>query len=107
MTSASPPIVDGHAHALPDEAIRAFAPRSSSARTSPMAVREPSVSLDEVEKLGWGVAPWVKVDDADELQHSPKKARVPIVQPPSDGQLGRFFSFLDPDGYQITVHGSR
>jgi predicted enzyme related to lactoylglutathione lyase len=30
---------------------------------------------------------------------------VPIVQPPQPGPFGRMFSFVDPDGYTITVHG--
>ncbi len=31
---------------------------------------------------------------------------VPIVQQPFDGPFGRTFSFVDPDGYTITVHGA-
>lgn len=33
----------------------------------PFAVREPTVDLDAVDQLGWGVALWLKADDADAL----------------------------------------
>jgi hypothetical protein len=31
----------------------------------PFAVREPAVDLDAVDRLGWGMALWLKTDDAD------------------------------------------
>ena len=45
-------------------------------RTEPVsfAVREPVVDLDEVERLGWGVALWLKCDDAGELHDSLEEA---------------------------------
>lgn len=70
----------------------------------PFAVREPVVDLDAVERLGWGVALWIKCDDAQELRDSLKEAGVPIAQEPFDGPFGRTFTFVDPDGYAITVH---
>lgn len=70
----------------------------------PFAVREPTVDLDEVERLGWGVALWINCDDAQELYESLIVHNVRIAQKPFDGPFGRTFSFVDPDGYTITLH---
>ncbi len=72
----------------------------------PFAIREPAVNLDEVTHLGWGVALWLKSDHAEALCASLEAHGVPIVQRPFDGPFGRTFSFVDPDGYTITVHGA-
>jgi predicted enzyme related to lactoylglutathione lyase len=70
----------------------------------PFAVREPAVDLDVVERLGWGVALWLRCDDAQKLYDSLHASRVEIAQEPFDGPFGRTFSFVDPDGYVVTVH---
>ena len=70
----------------------------------PFAVREPTVDLDAVESLGWGVALWLRADDAQKLHDSLSGSGVKIVHEPFDGPFGRTFSFLDPDGYVVTVH---
>jgi predicted enzyme related to lactoylglutathione lyase len=70
----------------------------------PFAVREPSVDLDAVEMLGWGISLWFRCDDAQELHESLVAAGFRIVQEPFDGPFGRTFSFTDPDGYAVTVH---
>lgn len=70
----------------------------------PFAVREPAVDLDAVERLGWGVALWLKCDDAQGLHDALVEAGVPMAQEPFDGPFGRTFSFVDPDGYAVTVH---
>lgn len=71
----------------------------------PFAVREPTVDLDAVERLGWGVALWLKVDDAQELHDRLSEAGTSIAVAPFDGPFGRTFAFLDPDGYTVTAHG--
>ncbi len=71
----------------------------------PFAVREPAVDLDAVERLGWGVALWMRCDDAQALHDSLEGAGVEIAQVPFDGPFGRTFAFVDPDGYAVTVHG--
>lgn len=73
----------------------------------PFAIREPAVNLDEVKRLGWGVALWLQCDHADELCSSLRDSGVTIAQQLFDGPFGRTFSFVDPDGYTITVHGAR
>ncbi len=70
----------------------------------PFAVRRPLVDLDAVERVGWGVALWMGCDDAQALYGSLKEAGVRIAQEPFDGPFGRTFTFLDPDGYAVTVH---
>ena len=75
-------------------------------RTEPVrfAVREPVVDLDAVERLGWGVALWLGCDDARALRDSLGEAGVVIAEELFDGPFGRTFSFVDPDGYLVTVH---
>ena len=68
------------------------------------AVREPAVDLDAVERLGWGVALWMRCDDAQALHDSLEGAGVEIAQEPFDGPFGRTFSLVDPDGYVVTAH---
>lgn len=70
----------------------------------PFAVRTPDVDLDAVDKLGWGVALWLRTDDSDALHKTLVENDVPIVTEPFDGPFGRTFAFRDPDGYTLTVH---
>lgn len=70
----------------------------------PFAVREPTVDLDAVDRLGWGVALWIKCEDARELYESLVSDSVRIAQEPFDGPFRCTFAFVDPDGYTITVH---
>jgi len=52
------------------------------------------------------VALWLKSDHAEALCASLEAHGVPIAQRLFDGPFGRTFSFVDPDGYTITVHGA-
>ena len=69
------------------------------------ALRDPLVDLDAVEHLGWGVALWLKAENPQELHDTLVEAGVPIVVEPFDGPFGRTFTFVDPDGYCVTIHG--
>ena len=71
----------------------------------PFAVREPVVDLDAADRLGLGVALWLKADDIDRLHDDLARHGVTIVTAPFDGPFGRTFAFADPDGYVITMHG--
>lgn len=71
----------------------------------PFAVRTAQADLDGAAQVGVGVALWMKCDDADALVASLESNGVTIVQAPFDGPFGRTFSFVDRDGYTITVHG--
>jgi predicted enzyme related to lactoylglutathione lyase len=77
-------------------------------KTTPIAfaIREPLVDLDEVKKLGWGVSPWFSVTNIDELREKLEASNVSILGATQPGPFGRFFTFIDPDGYTITVHQS-
>jgi catechol 2,3-dioxygenase-like lactoylglutathione lyase family enzyme len=73
--------------------------------TITFAIREPLVDLDAVERLGWGVAIWLKADDPQDLHDAMVVAGVPILVAPFDGPFGLTFTFADPDGYVVTIHG--
>lgn len=72
----------------------------------PFAVREPlpGVDLTDVSRPGLGVALWLLADDAQALHDRLAAAGVPITAPPVDGPFGRAFTFIDPDGYAVTIH---
>ena len=70
----------------------------------PFAVREPALDLKAVERLGWGVALWLKADDPQALHDRLVVAGVRVVTEPFDGPFGRTFVFADSDGYFITIH---
>src|SRR4029453_12426333 len=76
--------------------------------TSPIAfaVREtlPGVDLDSTAQPGIGVGLWLHHPNAAELHASVVKAGAAVVQEPFDGPFGTTFTFLDPEGYAITVH---
>ncbi len=78
--------------------------------TTPIAfaVREPlpGVDLDAPgARAGFGVALWLASDDPQALHDSLLAAGVTIVVPPFDSPFGRTFTFVDPDGYAVTIHG--
>lgn len=70
------------------------------------AVREPlpGVDLDAARQPGVGVALWLHTQDAQALHDALVAAGVPIPVAPFDSPFGRTFTFIDLDGYHITVH---
>ena len=73
----------------------------------PFAVREPlpGVDLDAASpRPGVGVALWLATDDLEGLQASLESAGATIVGQPAPTPFGLALTFLDPDGYAITVH---
>ncbi len=60
---------------------------------------------EAVERLGWGVAIWLKADNPQDLHDAMVLAGVPILVAPFDGPFGLTFTFADPDGYAVTIHG--
>ena len=76
--------------------------------TTPIAfaIREPTTGFDPAataEPSG-GVALWFHAPDAQEIHDRLVAADVPIVSAPVDSPFGRTFTFVDPDGYRITLH---
>ena len=76
--------------------------------TSPIAfaVRDaaPGVDLDSIAQPGLGVALWMHDPDVSALHTAVVAAGAKVAQEPFDGPFGKTFTFLDPDGYAITVH---
>ena len=70
----------------------------------PFAIRERAIDLEAGERLGWGVALWLKADDPQALHDRLVDAGVRVVTEPFDGPFGRTFVFADPDGYAVTIH---
>ena len=73
----------------------------------PFALRErlPSVDLD-AGPAGLGAALWMLADDSAALHESLVAHDVTIASAPLDGPFGLTFSFVDPDGYIVTVHNN-
>jgi predicted enzyme related to lactoylglutathione lyase len=71
----------------------------------PFAVRDALADLDAVDKLGWGVALWLKAEDVEKIHGDLAEQGVRIVTEPFDGPFGRTFAFADLDGYVVTLHG--
>ena len=70
------------------------------------AVREavPGVDLEAVAQPGLGVVLWLHDPEAGALHQSMARAGVRIIQEPFDGPFGTTFTFLDSEGYAVTVH---
>ncbi|OWA35372.1 glyoxalase [Saccharibacillus sp. O16] len=64
----------------------------------------PGVELTSTAQPGLGIALWMYAPDAQEIHDKLNKAGVEIIAPPIDGPFGRTFTFVDPDGYRITLH---
>ena len=79
--------------------------------TSPIAfaVREtvPGVDLDAVTQPGAGVVLWLHSNDPEELHRSLAESGTPILRGLEPSPFGLNFTFQDPDGYAVTVHGNR
>ncbi|ROS51343.1 VOC family protein [Frigoribacterium sp. PhB24] len=63
----------------------------------------PGVDLDAAP-LGRGVGLWLLAPDAQAIHDALLAAGVEIATAPVDGPFGRTFTFVDPDGYQVTLH---
>ncbi|GAB2573056.1 VOC family protein [Microlunatus antarcticus] len=69
------------------------------------AVRDalPGVDLDAAP-LGRGVGLWLHAAEAQAVHDALVADGVEIAVEPFDGPFGRTFTFVDPDGYLITLH---
>jgi len=69
------------------------------------AVRGPLPGVDlEAGPLGVGVGVWMHAPEAQAIHDAMVEAGVEISSSPIDGPFGRTFTFVDPDGYLITLH---
>lgn len=62
------------------------------------------VDLDSLPQPGLGTAIWMHAADAQTIHDDLVAAGVEIATAPFDGPFGRTFTFVDPDGYRITLH---
>lgn len=75
--------------------------------TSPavFAVRPPLPGVDlDAGPLGHGIGVWMHADDTMAIHDAMVADGVTVAAAPIDGPFGSTFTFLDPDGYAITLH---
>ncbi|QRY39657.1 VOC family protein [Microbacterium hominis] len=53
---------------------------------------------------GAGIALWLHATNVQQIHDALVAAGHEIVAAPIDGPFGRTFTFVDPDGYRITLH---
>ncbi|WP_251044075.1 VOC family protein [Arthrobacter sp. ISL-48] len=72
----------------------------------PFAVRDavPGIDLDSTPRPGLGMGLWFHDPDTAGLHTAVVRAGAQVVQEPFEGPFGTTFTFLDPEGYAITVH---
>jgi len=64
----------------------------------------PGFDLEAMPRPVRAPALWFKASSSQVIHDALVRAGVTIVRPPSDGRFGRQFTFLDPDGYAITIY---
>jgi catechol 2,3-dioxygenase-like lactoylglutathione lyase family enzyme len=72
----------------------------------PFAVMQPPPGVD-LESLPHPVrvpSVWFKASNSQAVHDALVEAGVTILRPPSDGRFGRQFTFVDLDGYAITMY---
>ncbi len=72
----------------------------------PFAVRQapPGVNLDAIPRPITTPAIWFKASNSQVVHDALVAQGITILRPPSDGRFGRQFTFVDPDGYAITIY---
>jgi catechol 2,3-dioxygenase-like lactoylglutathione lyase family enzyme len=72
----------------------------------PFAIRQapPGLNLDSIPRPILTPAVWFKTANSQVAHDSLVEAGVTILRPPTDGRFGRQFTFVDPDGYAITIY---
>ena len=70
------------------------------------AVRRPAEGFDPAAQAApsGGVLLWFHAPEAQAVHDALVAAGVEIASDPVDGPFGRTFTFVDPDGYRITLH---
>jgi predicted enzyme related to lactoylglutathione lyase len=63
----------------------------------------PGTDLD-ASPLGRGIGVWLHAPEAQAVHDRMVADGVTIASEPVDGPFGRTFTFVDPDGYLITLH---
>lgn len=69
------------------------------------AVRSPQPGLDlDAAPLGRGIGVWLHAPEAEAVHDALVDDGVEIAVEPVQGPFGYTFTFVDPDGYLITLH---
>jgi catechol 2,3-dioxygenase-like lactoylglutathione lyase family enzyme len=86
----------------------AFPPGSAAFLTRPIPFGliqpPPGVNLDSIPRPVLAPGIWFKTADSQAVHDALVEADVTILRAPSDGRFGRQFTFIDPDGYAITIY---
>ena len=64
----------------------------------------PGTDLDSAAQPGVGVALWLHATEVQAIHDALVADGHAIAAAPVDGPFGRTFTFVDPDGYQVTLH---
>jgi len=64
----------------------------------------PGVDLDSIPRPITTPTVWFKTADSQVVHDALVEAGVTILRAPSDGRFGRQFTFVDLDGYAITIY---
>jgi catechol 2,3-dioxygenase-like lactoylglutathione lyase family enzyme len=64
----------------------------------------PGSSLEHMPRPINNPAIWFKANESQAVYEALVEAGVTILREPSDGRFGRQFTFMDPDGYAITIY---
>ncbi|GAA1097625.1 VOC family protein [Tsukamurella spumae] len=64
----------------------------------------PGTDLDAVAQPGVGAAIWLHATDTQSIHDALVAAGHTIAAAPIDGPFGRTFTFVDLDGYHVTLH---
>ncbi|AND17979.1 VOC family protein [Rathayibacter tritici] len=64
----------------------------------------PGTDLDSTSRPGVGTAIWLHATGVQEIHDALVADGQAVVAAPIDGPFGRTFTFVDPDGYHITLH---
>lgn len=76
-------------------------------KPTPFAVREPLPGTDlDAGRPGLGVALWFSTPDTQALHDQLTANGIKVLTPISDSPFGPTFSFVGPEGYVLTVHGT-
>jgi predicted enzyme related to lactoylglutathione lyase len=62
------------------------------------------VDLDSLPRPRLVPAIWFKTANSQAVYDALVEEGVTILRPPADGRFGRQFTFVDPDGYAITIY---
>jgi predicted enzyme related to lactoylglutathione lyase len=62
------------------------------------------VDLDSIPRPITTLTIWFKTADSQVVHDALVEAGVPILRAPSQGRGGLQFTFVDPDGYAITIY---